>query len=91
MDGNGFPSLAVLPYYTSPAEVSTAAEEMEKLASEVVSILTCSIKLVITEFTVLSVDLILLSNYSILLCRLHFTSVKGLRGSGRGFSAESSV
>lgn len=40
LDGNRFLSLSVLPYYTSLAEVSTAAEEMEKLASEVVSILT---------------------------------------------------
>lgn len=64
LDGNRFLSLSVLPYYTSLAEVSTAAEEMEKLASEVVSILTPSIKLAITKFTVL---LVLLSNYS-----LHF-------------------
>lgn len=59
LDGNGFLSLSALPYYTSLAEASTAAEEMEKLASEVVSILTPSIKLAITKFTVL---LVLFSN-----------------------------
>ena len=61
LDRNRLLSPSVLPYCTSQAEVSTAAEHVAKLR---ISVLTLSVKLAITKFTVQVLDSVSLRSLS---------------------------